>query len=237
MFIGHFALGFAAKRVAPRLSLAALFAAAQLADTLWPVLVGAGVEQVRIDPGNTAMTPLDFVSYPYSHSLLTLVVWGVVFAYVAQRGTRVRLKPGTTAAKPHEDDATIFLLIALLVVSHWVLDFVTHRPDMPIYPGGPKVGLGLWNSIPATIGVESLMFAAGVWIYASATRPRDAIGRWAFVTLVSFLVVVYAGNIAGGAPPSVNAIVIAGIVGAALLILWAWWADRHRTPTVSRARG
>ena len=77
MFIGHFALGFAAKRATPRVSLAVLCAATQIADLLWPVFLAIGVEQVRIDPGNTAVTPLDFVSYPYSHSLLLLIVWGV----------------------------------------------------------------------------------------------------------------------------------------------------------------
>src|SRR6516164_2999844 len=83
MFVGHFALGFAAKRAVPRVSLGLLFAAAQFADVLWPVLVGAGLEHVVIDPGNTAFTPLDFVSYPYSHSLLLLIVWGVAFGLLA----------------------------------------------------------------------------------------------------------------------------------------------------------
>src|SRR5215469_8302001 len=115
MFIGHFALGFAAKRAAPRTSLAVLFAAAQLADLLWPMLIAIGIEQVRIEPGNTAFTPLDFVNYPYSHSLAFLVVWAILFAVV------VRSAP---------------LLVALLVVSHWLLDWITHRPDMPLYPGG-----------------------------------------------------------------------------------------------------
>src|SRR5213593_928758 len=153
MFVGHFALGFAAKRLTPRVSLATLFAAAQLADLLWPILVLVGVERVRIDPGNTAMTPLDFVSYPYSHSLATLVVWALVFAFVATRGRPTSIAVCTLAA---------------LVVSHWVLDVVTHRPDMPLYPGGPKLGLGLWNSVAATVLVETAMFAIGVWIYLRA---------------------------------------------------------------------
>src|SRR6185295_11677030 len=113
MFIGHFALGLAAKPQTPRVSLAMLFAAAQLADLVWPVLVAVGVEQVRIDPGNTAFTPLDFVSYPYSHSLLALVIWGLLFAW----GYRLLAGNGPRA----------FLVISGLVVSHWVLDFLTHR--------------------------------------------------------------------------------------------------------------
>ena len=207
MFIGHFALGFAARRATPRVSLAWLFAAAQFADLLWPVLLAFGIEEVRIDPGNTAMTPLDFVSYPYSHSLLLLCVWGVVLAAIVRRNV---------------------VVVAALVISHWFLDFFTHRPDMPLYPGGAKVGLGLWNSVPAAMAIEAAMFAAGVWMYAGATRARDRQGRWGFWALVAFLVVVYVANVAGPPPPSVPAIWIAGIAGGLLLLAWSWWVDRHR---------
>src|SRR4029079_10469768 len=128
MFIGHFAVGLAAKRAAPRVSLGILFAAGLFADVLWPVLVALGVERVAIVQGVTVMTPLDFISYPYSHSLALLVVWGVLF------GLAVR----------HQDPRA-FVVVAALVISHWVLDFITHRPDMPLFPGGgPKLGLSLW---------------------------------------------------------------------------------------------
>jgi hypothetical protein len=213
MFVGHFALGFAAKRAAPLVPLWLLFAAAQLADLLWPLFVALGVEQVSIQPGITKVTPLDFISYPYSHSLLTLVGWGAVLGVVRQWLTKER---------------GVVVLLAGLVVSHWVLDFVTHRPDMPFYPGSTTVGLGLWNSPSATAIVELLMFAAGVWIYARSTRPRDAVGRWSFIALVVFLVMVYAGNIMGGAPPSVGAIWSVGLAGGGALLLWSWWVDRHR---------
>ena len=215
MFIGHFALGLAAKRATPRVPLVILFTAAQLADVLWPFFLAAGVEQVRVDPGNTAVTPLDFVSYPYSHSLVLLVVWGTAFAWICGRLTRV------TGA---------FAVIAALVVSHWVLDFVTHRPDLPLYPGSAKFGLGLWNSIPATVAVEVPLFAAGVWIYARATRARDAIGRWAFWSLMVFLVVAYLANLFGPPPPSGSALWMFMIVSSAILLLWTWWADAHRAP-------
>jgi membrane-bound metal-dependent hydrolase YbcI (DUF457 family) len=217
MFIGHFALGFAAKRAAPRASLAALFAAAQLADLLWPVLVAFGIEQVRIEPGNTAFTPLDFVSYPYSHSLLMLVVWSIVFAGVYR-------VPTIDTARA----ATVRCILAALVISHWVLDYVTHRPDMPLYPGGPRFGLGLWNSVPATVAIEVAMYLAGLWVYVRATRSRDAAGKWGFVALAVFLLIAYAGNILGGPPPSVTAIWTLGIVGGAILLVWSWWVDRHR---------
>lgn len=213
MFIGHFALGFAAKRVTPRVSLAMLFVGAQFADILWPFLLATGIEQVAIDPGNTAFTPLDFVSYPYSHSLLSLMIWGVVLGvlYRAIAGGR-----GT------------FVTIGLLVISHWVLDFVTHRPDMPLYPGGPKVGLSLWNSVGATVGVEILMFGGGVWLYLSATRARDAIGRWATFGLIALFLVAYVSNLSSAPPPSVPALIVFAIAGFAILLTLSWWADRHR---------
>jgi membrane-bound metal-dependent hydrolase YbcI (DUF457 family) len=215
LFIGHFALGFAAKRAAPRLSLAVLFAAAQLADLIWPFLVGLGIEHVRIDPGNTAFTPLDFVSYPYSHSLLFLCIWGLVF--------------GALSAAVVRDRRVLFVIFAL-VVSHWVLDWITHRPDMPFYPGSEKVGLGLWNSVTGTIVIETAMFAAGVWMYVRATRARDLIGSRAFAAFVGFLMAAYAANL-GPPPPSVRMLVIVAIPAAAVLIVWAWWFDRHREVT------
>jgi membrane-bound metal-dependent hydrolase YbcI (DUF457 family) len=212
VFIGHFALAFAAKRAAPKASLGVLFAACQLPDLLWPVLVLGGVETVRIDPGNTAVTPLDFVAYPWSHSLLMDAVWAVLaaFAYVAV--TRDR------AGAPW---------VGGLVVSHWVLDWISHRADMPLWPGGPKVGLELWASLPATVLVEGGLYIAGIWLYATATRARDRTGGRALWVLVGFLAAVYAGNLAGPPPPSPSAVLWA-VPGMWLLVAWAWWADRHR---------
>ena len=217
MFIGHFAVGFAAKRVAPRASLAMLFAAVQLADILWPVFVASGLEQVRIVPGDTPFTPLEFVSYPYSHSLLMMGIWGAIFGFIYA----TRCRAGTRA----------MLVMAALVVSHWLLDFISHRADMPLAPGGgPKFGLGLWYSIPGTFVVESGMLAVSVWIYLRATRARDAVGRWGLTALIALLVIAYVGNILSGPPPSVAAIWIAGLAGAAVIVALSWWADSHREP-------
>ena len=212
MFIGHFALGLAAKRAVPKVPLAILFVAAQFADVLWPVLVALGLEQVRIDPGNTAFTPLDFVSYPYSHSLLLLSIWGVGLGVIYRRVA-------------NSDRA--LLILALLVISHWALDFVTHRPDLPIYPHGPKVGLGLWNSVAATRSIEISLYALGCWIYFRSTRALDSVGRWAWLVLVGLLLVVY---FAAGSqpPPSVTALWISALIGIALILAIAVWADRHR---------
>lgn len=216
MFIGHFALAFAAKKAAPEVSLGTLFAASQLPDLLWPPLVLTGVERVRIDPGNTAFTPLDFVHYPWSHSLATVLLWGLLagLAYLALR----RDRRGA-------------LWVGLLAVSHWVLDFVSHRADLPLWPGGPKVGLELWAAVPATVAVEGSMFVAGVWLYMRATRARDRIGSGATWALAGLLGAIYASEIVGPPPPSIGAI---GVVGLALwlLVAWAAWADRHRDAAV-----
>jgi FtsH-binding integral membrane protein len=214
VFLGHLAVGFAVKRLTPRVNLATLFAAAEFPDLLWPVLVAAGVERVEIAPGITAFTPLDFVSYPWSHSLVMVVVWALVFAVVHFLRSR---------------NPTAGIVLAVLVVSHWVLDYVSHRPDMPIYPGGPHYGLGLWNSVPATIAVEGILFIVGAWMYAQATRPRDGRGQFAFASLIGVLVLAYVGNILS-APPSRDAIWSGALVGALLLLGWGAWADRNRVP-------
>jgi membrane-bound metal-dependent hydrolase YbcI (DUF457 family) len=158
-------------------------------------------------------TPLDFVSYPYSHSLFALIVWGVLFGvvYRAVAGERNTL-----------------WVLAALVISHWVLDWVTHRPDMPLYPGSAKYGLGLWNSVPATMVIEGLMYVAGLTIYLRATRARDRIGRWGFFSLAATLVVIYLVSTFGPPPPSLRRCGSTALIGAAILTLWAWWADRHR---------
>jgi hypothetical protein len=220
MFVGHFGVAFAAKRLAPGASLGVLVAAGTFLDLVWPVLVLAGVETVRIDPGNTAFTPLDFTHYPWTHSALTAALWSVGFAAVLWAAMR---------------DRAAAITAGLLVASHWVLDLVSHRPDLPLWPGGPKVGLGLWNSVPATLIVEGTIFAGGVWLYVSATRPRDRIGRWALAGLVALLTAAYLSDRLGGPPPPSAAMVAwVGVAAGVVFLPWAVWIDRHRE---LRARG
>jgi len=213
MFVGHFGVGFAGKAAAPRASLGTLFLAAQLVDLLWPTLLLLGLEKVEIRPGITRVTPLDFVSYPISHSLLAAALWGGLFAGAYHLARRYAA--GT---------AVMFLA----VFSHWLLDLLTHRPDLPLWPGSPaKVGLGLWESLPATLVLELALFGAGVLLYVRTTRPVDRTGRLALAGLVAFLLLVYAANLFGSAPPSVDAIAWAGHAQW-LLVAWAHWVDRHR---------
>lgn len=213
MFIGHFAVGFAGKKFAPRTNLALLIAAPLFLDILWPFFLLLGRERVRIDPGNTRFTPLDLTYYPWSHSLLMSMVWATAFALIYQGVTRYW--PGT-------------VVIWIGVVSHWLLDWITHRPDMPLYPGGPRFGLGLWNSIAGTLVVELLMFAVGLWIYVSTTRARDRIGRYAFLAYVALLLGAYIGDRFSEPPSSVAEIAWPGIVAEGILLAGAWWFDSHR---------
>lgn len=213
MFIGHLALALGAKRAVPKVSLGWLVAATLFLDLLWPLLLLLGWERVEIAPGITAFTPLDFVSYPISHSLLTVIGWSLLvgFAYAGWRGDR----RGAWA-------------LALLVLSHWLLDAISHRPDMPLWPGAsPHVGLGLWQSVPATLLVEGLMFALGLFAYLKGTRARDGIGRWALLAWLAIVLGSYAGNVFGPPPPDVRSL---AFVGLALFLLppWAGWFDRHR---------
>src|SRR5579859_6951538 len=187
MFIGHFAVGFAAKRVAPRTSLAWLLTAALLADVLWPLFLSLGWEHVRIDTTATRFSPLDLYDFPWSHSLLALLFWATLFAAIYWGFTRYRA-------------GAVVLWFAVL--SHWVLDWITHRPDMPLYPGSPRFGLRLWDSIPGTMTVEFLMFAVGVWLYMRAIRARDQIGCFGFIAYVFLLLALYIGDRFGGPPPS-----------------------------------
>jgi hypothetical protein len=203
VFLGHFAASIAASRTEPRLPLGTSFILGQLPDVLWPAFLLAGIERVTIAPGDTAFTPLRFDRYPWSHSLAFVVFWACVAgAIVWWRGRAVR--PA--------------LLGGLLVVSHWVLDAASHRPDVPVFPSGPFVGLGLWNSVAATLIVEGLMFAAAVFFYARDRRVTK--GFW---WLMGVLVALYLVNLVGPPPPSVPAIAISCLV--LMPILW-WWGNR-----------
>ena len=118
-------------------------------------------------------------------------------------------------------------MIWIGVVSHWFLDFAPHRPDMPIYPGGPRVGLGLWKFPLATVLVESVMYVTAIWIYLRTTRANDGIGRYGFWSFVTFIAIAYVANIVGPPPTSVNGLAVIALC-TWLFVLWTWWFDRHR---------
>jgi hypothetical protein len=215
MFLGHFGLGLAAKRASPRTSLGTLWMAAQFLDLIWPIFLLTDLERVRVEPGNTVVTPLDFVSYPLSHSLLAAVGWALLFAAVYWFATR---------------NGTGTFFVGFLVLSHWLLDAVVHRPDLPLYPGSDRMfGMGLWNSLTGTLLMEVLLFLWGLALYRTTTRARDAVGTYAFRTLIFFLLLVYLGSVLGPPPPDSHYVAVVALAQW-LLILWAYWVDRHREP-------
>ena len=214
MFIGHFAVAFAAKPAAPSASLGTLFFACEWVDLVWPVFLLAGLERVEIRPGITAFTPLDFIYYPWTHSLVMCVLWAAAFGllYLAIRKS-----------------ARAALIVAAVVLSHWFLDLIAHRPDLPIAPGSnARFGLGLWNSIPGTLLVEGALFIGALLFYVRRTRALDRIGRWGWWGLILFLAAAYLGAAFGPPPPSVAAIAWAGLIGGAVTGFLGYWVDRHR---------
>jgi hypothetical protein len=214
MFIGHYAVAFAAKRIAPAVSLGTLILAAQFADLLWPTLVLLGMESFAIAPPPSGVTPLAFTHYPYSHSLLMLVIWGIMFAFVyglLRRGRIIAL-----------------VTLAALVVSHWFLDLLVHRPDLPLTIWSDnKFGLGFWNSMPATLVLEFLFLAVGAAIYTRTTVAKDRAGVLGFWGLILFLTVIEVANTFSPPPPSVGAVTWSA-QALWLLVLWGYWVDRHR---------
>jgi hypothetical protein len=214
MFIGHFAVALAAKKVAPKASLGTLVFATVFLDAVWPVLVLLGIERFRIVPGYTAINPFEFLHYPWSHSLAMTLVWALVFAfvYLGFKGDRAGA-----------------IWVGIVVASHWLLDFVTHRPDMPLYPGGSeRLGLALWQSWQASFAVEGLMFAAAIALYARLTRAKDRVGTIAWWALIALLLGLYLPGPWSPPPPSENAVAIAGIAALLIFVPWAYWIDRHR---------
>jgi hypothetical protein len=214
MFIGHFAVALAAKKTAPKVSLGTLFMSAQLVDLLWPLFLLLGFEHVRIDPGNTVVTPLDFYDYPITHSLVAAIIWSLflgLFYYVFKH------------------DRKSSLVIGFCVFSHWVLDFLTHRPDLPLAFGHETYfGLGLWNSLAGTMVVEIALFVGGILLYLRATSAKNKIGVYGFWILILFLFLIYLGNVFGPPTPDEFTIAVAGNASW-LFVIWAYWIDNHRT--------
>lgn len=217
MFVGHFAVGLMAKRAAPRVSLPVLFAAVSFLDILWPLFIVLGVEHARIVPGITAASPLDLYDYPWSHSLAMSLVWSAVFAAPLFFAKRVR-------------DG---LIVAGCVFSHFVLDLVTHRPDMLIAPGTTeRFGFGLWNALVPAVAVEALLFVAGIVVYVKSTR---ATGKWGSVglwVLVAVLGLSWLSGVFGPPPPGIGVVAWSALVFVPITLAWSWAIDRARAPAL-----
>ncbi len=228
MFLGHYGVALALKRAEPKLSLGTLFLAVQLADVLWGVFLLTGWEQVRIDPGFTAVTPLQFVDYPISHSLVGMAVWAVV-------GAAVYYSWPTRDTSRHWQAAA---MVGLAIVSHFALDLIVHLPDLPVAgQDSPRLGLGLWNHPTATVLLEVASLAAGLAVYVAFRSNRHPVRPGRLAGLVVVLVAVYLTSVFGPPPPSVTILAMADIVGLLALAVFAAWTDRRATPAELAAAG
>lgn len=214
MFIGHFGVGFGAKKAAPFVSLGILFASAQFLDLLWPTLLLLNIEHVAITPGITKATPLDFTDYPISHGLLLVIIWGLIFGFLYW------------LIKKNVKNAVVLLIC---VISHWLMDIIVHRPDLPLYPGNsPHLGLGLWNYPLLSIIAETVIFVTGVYFYFKKTTAKNRSGKFGLWLLIALLVFIHIGNFFGPPPPSIAALIWAGQLQWLFVIL-AFWVDHNRT--------
>jgi len=213
MFLGHFGLGFAGKRVVPAVGLGTLFLSVQFADLLFWLLAVLGIERFRIARAASPLLRFEFIDYPISHSLAALLGWGILVGLVYFLARRSALAAAA---------------VGLGIVSHWFLDVLVHRPDMPVLPRGPYVGLGLWNSVPLTVMAELALYGVGILIYERATAPVDRIGEWALWSLVVFLAAIWIASLAAPPPPSERSVELSG-VAMWLFVPWGYWIDRHRT--------
>jgi hypothetical protein len=213
MFIGHFAVGFASKQLAPRASLGILIAAPILLDFLWPIFLLIGWEHAFIESNPNPLLRFVFISYPISHGLVAVAGWATLLAAVYYGFQRYALGA---------------IVIWAGVVSHWLLDFIVHRPDLPLYAGSKLVGLGLWRHREVAVAIELAMFAAGIFLYFRQTTARDKIGTYALRGFIGLLLAVYALAAFGPAPRGLKAVAIGNICGFLVLVAWAWWIDAHR---------
>ncbi|MCF0069983.1 hypothetical protein LZD49_05840 [Dyadobacter sp. CY261] len=215
MFLGHYGLAFGAKKAAPKVSLLTLFFAVEFVDILWPFLLLLDVEKVNIRPGFTEVTPFEFVHYPYTHSLVMGVVWGLLCGVIYWL---------------FQKDMRGAMIVGLAVLSHWFLDLVVHIPDLPLtISGDTKLGFGMWNSLPMTVLTESILFIAGVWIYVKNTRAINAKGKWGLFALIVFFIIAELFNTFGPPPEnSIPALLGSFVVLQAIVLGLAYVTDRNR---------
>ena len=215
MFIGHFGLGLATKKVAPKISLGALFMAVQFLDLVWPTLLLLNIEQVVIHPELKNNQVLEFSHYPYTHSLLFTLIWSVLFG-----GIYYLIKKDKRGA----------IIVGMAVLSHWLLDLIVHFHDLPLFPGdSPYVGFGVWSSIVVTSVLEAIFFIGGVILYLRSVSFTNATGRVVFWVLIAFLTVVHIWSVFAPPPATVQELAWSAQFQW-LFVGLAYWADRNTHP-------
>lgn len=213
MFIGHFAMGFAAKKINPKASLGTYFLAAQFLDLLWPTLLLFNIEKAELSTDPSHPVPLVFTSYPFSHSLALVALWAIGFSLVHFL---------------FQKNKAVAFLLGFTVFSHWLLDLVVHVPDLPLFPGdSPLLGLGLWKSKALTLILEMSFFITAVFFYMNSTRPKNKSGKFGMWGLILFLITIHLANVYGPAPKDIDAVAWAGHLQW-VFVIWAFWADQNR---------
>jgi hypothetical protein len=190
-------------------------AAAVVADLLGFIFIFLGIEHWTMNPGGSGIKAVDLDSIAWSHGLLPDLLWATLFA-------------GAYFLWRRQSKGAWILFAA--VVSHWVLDFVAHRPDMPLSPGlSGRYGLGLWTSLPTTLAVEGTMWVIALVAYVRVTRARKRTGLYLFWAMIAFVTLSWINNIAATPPPgSLTIAAVASLTFFTLLVAWAYWMDRVR---------
>ena len=228
MLLGHYGIAFALKRAEPKLSLGTLFVAVQFPDLLWGIFMLVGWEHARIVPGHTAVTALEFLNYPISHSLVGVLVWSVVAAALYYSWP-------TRDTSRHWQAAAI---VALAVFSHYPLDMLVHVADLPLMGNDSiKLGLGLWNNPVATLAAEALLFGAGLALYVARGSHRHPVRPGRILIVVLILVATYLASVYGPPPPNMTTVAVSDIVFILAMGVLAGWADRRTTNEELAAQG
>jgi membrane-bound metal-dependent hydrolase YbcI (DUF457 family) len=216
MFVGHYAVALALKKFEKRASLGILFLAVQFVDILFMPFVMLGIERMNIVPDFTQSTHFELEYMPYTHSLFASALWAA-FAYVFFRWIVVR-------------DRSVALVVALAVFSHWILDLITHTPDLPLWSDQSiRMGLGLWNNAAATFAVEAILLVGALWLYLRATRASTTLGKYGMSVFVALLILMNVFNIYGPPPQgSRMEMIIMGLSAYFLFAAIAFWLDRKR---------
>jgi len=224
MLVGHLAVGFISKRIEPKLSLGTCLLAPLLADLLLFVFVILGIEQIEFGSGSGAAQFLHAINIGYSHSLLMGVVWAALLA-----GAYYALRHSVRAAS----------ILVAGVISHWVLDVISHQPDMPLAPGvNTELGFRLWSSIPATLAIEGGLWVVALIAYARMPARRSWPWWIVFGAGVLLLTLSWIGNISGPPPANPRTAPMASLIFITLVVAWGHWLNRLGSdPATNRLRG
>ena len=217
MFVGHYAASLALKRFEKRASLGVLFLAVQFVDIVFFPLVLLGIERLNVVENFTQSTHFELVYMPYTHSLVAFLIWSGL-AYALFRWVIV---------KSH----SVAVVVALAVMSHWLLDVIVHTPDMPLWSDASlKLGFGLWNNAIATYVLEAALLLAGLWLYMRSTKAVTKTGKYGMGIFVVLLLLINIANIFGPlGNDSKLALAVSALTAYFLFAAVAFWLDKNRS--------